>query len=369
MAGANPAWAHPIIWRRVEARRAGDPNVRIIVVDPRRTASCASADLHLRIQPGTDVALHLGLARRIWEIGGVDRAFVDAHTEGWTELEAAFQDFDLDRTAALCGLAASDIAQAAEWLVGGRRFLSLWTMGLNQSAVGVDKNTSLITLSLITGAIGRPGCGPFSLTGQPNAMGGREVGGMATLASNHRRLDDPAHRQEIARHWGVDEVPSSPGLTAVEMFRAMNEGRLKAVWIVATNPVESLTDAWAAEAALARCELVVVQDIHPTATTARADVVLPAATWLEKTGTMTSSDRRVSLLEALVAAPGECLGDREIFCRFADKMELRRRLRLWQRRRGLRRARGAQPRPGLRHQRPQPCPVAPGHAAVAGALA
>ncbi len=320
VAGANPAWAHPILWRRVEARRQAHPEGRIIVVDPRRTASCAAADLHLQITPGTDVALHLGLARRIHELGGVDGDFVAVHVEGWAELQAAFAPYTLAHTAAVCGLSAEDIDQAASWLVGGRRFLSLWTMGLNQSSVGVDKNTSLINLSLITGMIGKPGCGPFSLTGQPNAMGGREVGGMANLASAHRDLADPAHRAEIARHWGVDEVPAAPGLTAVEMFRALRSGRMKAVWIIATNPVESLPDAWEVEEGLKAAELVVVQDIHPTATSQFAHVVLPAATWLEKAGTMTNSERRISLLTPRIEPPGECLSDSEIVCRFAAIM-------------------------------------------------
>jgi ferredoxin-nitrate reductase len=320
VAGANPAWAHPIIWRRIEARRAAHAAARIIVVDPRRTASCAQADLHLMIRPGTDVALHLALGRRLHEIGAVDEAFVRDHTEGWEDYALAIAPWTLARAAEVCRIDARDIAQAADWLAGDRRFLSAWTMGLNQSAVGVDKNVTLIDLSLITGKIGRPGCGPFSLTGQPNAMGGREVGGMATLAPAHRSLADPVHRAEVAAHWGVPSIPERPGLTAVEMFAALRSGRMKAVWIVATNPVESLPEARAIDEALRAAELVVVQDIHRTATAAAAHVLLPAATWLEKTGTMTSSERRVSLLEPLLDAPGEALPDSAIIRRFAAHM-------------------------------------------------
>jgi ferredoxin-nitrate reductase len=228
--------------------------------------------------------------------------------------------YTLEHTAEVCGLNAADIALAAEWLAGDRRFLSLWTMGLNQSAMGVDKNTTLIALSLITGKIGKPGCGPFSLTGQPNAMGGREVGGMATLASGHRDLGNPAHRAEIAQHWGVAAIPDKPGLTAVELFKALHDGRVKAVWILGTNPVESLPDANLVDAALKRAEFVVVQDCYPTATSALADVVLPAATWLEKSGTMTNSERRIGLLNAAVPAPGDALPDYEILCRFAHHL-------------------------------------------------
>ena len=315
--GANPAWCHPIIWRRVEARKAADRDVRIILIDPRATVSVASADLHLQLIPGTDVALHYGLARRLWETGEVDHAYIAAHVDGWAAFQDAFMPFTLEHTADVCGLNPADIALAAEWLAGNRRFLSMWTMGLNQSAMGVDKNTTLIALSLITGKIGKPGCGPFSLTGQPNAMGGREVGGMATLASGHRDLGNPQHRAEIAKHWGVASVPDKPGLTAVELFTAIHDGRVKAVWILGTNPVESLPDANLVDEALKRAELVVVQDCYPTATTAMADIILPAATWLEKSGTMTNSERRISLLNAAIAPPGDALPDYEIICRFA----------------------------------------------------
>ena len=315
--GSNAAYAHPILWRRVEARKAADPAVKIIVIDPRRTATCAGADLHLRLIPGTDVALHYGLARQLIATGNIDQEFLADHVTGWEDFVTACAPWTLEATAATCGVPAGDLVQAAAWLGGDRRFLSLWTMGLNQSSVGVDKNVTLIALSLITGKIGKPGCGPFSLTGQPNAMGGREVGGMATLASAHRDLGNATERGEIARHWGVPDLPAKPGHTAVDLFEAIDRGTVKAVWILATNPVESLPDAARLEAALAKAELVVVQDCYPTATTARADVILPAATWLEKSGTMTNSERRIGLLNAVVPPPGEALADAEIICRFA----------------------------------------------------
>jgi ferredoxin-nitrate reductase len=196
----------------------------------------------------------------------------------------------------------------------------MWTMGLNQSSSGTEKNVALISLSLITGKIGKPGCGPFSLTGQPNAMGGREVGGMATLLAAHRDLANPAHREEVARFWGVPAIPAKPGLTAVELFDALGAGKVKAVWIIATNPVASMPAALGVDRALAKAELVVVQDIYPTETSDLADVVLPAAGWLEKTGTMTSSERRISLLEKGIEPPGEALADAEILLRFARAM-------------------------------------------------
>ena len=320
VSGANPAWCHPIIWRRVEARKVADPGVKIIVIDPRRTATVESADLHLQIIPGTDVQLYYGLGRQLIATGAVDEAFVRDHVDGYDAYLEACEPWTLATTAAACGIRAEDLAQAAEWLAGDRRFLSMWTMGLNQSSVGVGKNVTLIDLSLLTGKIGKPGCGPFSLTGQPNAMGGREVGGMANLASNHRDLAKPEDRAEIARFWGVADVPAKPGLTAVELFRAVRAGTVKAVWILATNPVESLPDAQLVDEALKIAELVVVQDCYPTATTEHAHVLLPAATWLEKGGTMTNSERRLTLLQPAATAPGEALPDAEILRRFAHTM-------------------------------------------------
>ena len=321
IAGANPAWAHPIVFKRIEARKAADPDrVRLICVDPRRTATATASDLHLPIRPGTDVALFHGIAAHLLAKGHTDEQFIAAHTTGFAALGMELSEWSPARAAAICGVPEADIVQAAEWLGGDRRFLSLWTMGLNQSAVGVDKNVALINLSLLTGKIGRPGCGPFSLTGQPNAMGGREVGGLANLLPAHRNLADPAHRAEVAAFWGVKTLRDQPGLTAVEQLQAAQDGRLKALWVICTNPAASLPDRHAVEAGFANLDLLVVQDIFPTETTALADVVLPAATWLEKTGTMTSSERRVTLLEAAVAPPGEALPDNEILLRFARAM-------------------------------------------------
>ena len=307
-------------------QKAADPDVKIILVDPRRTASAAEvADLHLQLKPGTDVALFLGLARRLAHTHQIDRDFLNAHVDGARAFLQSAESYTLARTAEVSGLSEKDIAHAAELLAGNRKFLSMWTMGLNQSAVGTDKNIALISLSLITGKIGKPGCGPFSLTGQPNAMGGREVGGMATLLSAHRDLANPIHRKEVADFWGVPSVPEKPGLTAVELFDAMATKKVKAVWIIATNPIASMPAAWNAEKALAAAELVVVQDIYPTDTTDYADILLPAAGWLEKAGTMTNSDRHISLLEKAVEPPGEALADTDILQRFAHAMGRRHR--------------------------------------------
>ncbi len=189
IAGANPAWCHPVLFRRIEARKEAHPDTKIILIDPRRTASCSIADLHLPLCPGTDVALFLGIARQLWRTNQLDQHFIKHHTSGYDAFEESFAEWTLTKTAHTCGLIERDIAQAAHYLSRDRRFLSLWTMGLNQSVVGTDKNIALISLSLITGKIGKPGCGPFSLTGQPNAMGGREVGGLATILP--RGADSP----------------------------------------------------------------------------------------------------------------------------------------------------------------------------------
>lgn len=321
IAGANPAWCHPILFRRLEAHKEQHPEVKVIVVDPRKTQSCVLADLHLQLKPGTDVALYNAIARELIEQDLIDHDFILEHTEGIESLkEAAFQ-LTVAEAAELCEVPAEYITLAASWIGRSNGFISMWTMGLNQSVVGVNKNLALLNLSLITGQIGKPGAGPFSLTGQPNAMGGREVGGMANLLSAHRDLQNEVHRKEIADFWEVEDVPAKPGLTATEMFEALEDGRMKAVWIICTNPLVSLPDARRVEKALKKAAFVVVQDISNLSDSlAYADLVLPAAGWLEKEGTMTNSERRISYLNKAIDAPGEALPDVDILLRFAKKM-------------------------------------------------
>ena len=319
--GANPAWCHPIIWRRVEAHKSANPNVKIIVIDPRKTDTCSVADLHLQLNPGTDITLNNAIGRILIEQGNIDYAFVEHHTEGYERYKQSVFERSIDEAAQICGVPARDIELAAEYIAASKGFLTMWTMGLNQSAVGVNKNLSLINLNLITGHIGKPGSGPFSLTGQPNAMGGREVGGLSNLLPAHRVLNNPAHRAEVEKFWGGGSIAAQPGLTATEMFEALESGKLKAIWIMCTNPLVSLPDVRKAEKALRKAKYVVVQDIsNKPETLAYADVILPAATWLEKEGTMTNSERRISHLSKVIDAPGEALPDREIICRFAQKM-------------------------------------------------
>lgn len=319
--GANPAWCHPILWRRVEAHKAKNPNTKIIVVDPRATDSVAIADLHLQLNPGTDVVLNNAIGRLLIENGDVDTDFITNYAQGYEAYkESVFQN-TLIQSATICGLEPSEIRLAAKYIGQAKGFITMWTMGLNQSAVGTNKNLSLINLNLITGQIGKPGAGPFSLTGQPNAMGGREVGGLSNLLPAHRNLNNPVHRKEVQDFWGGKEINEKPGLTATEMMDALNDGSLKAIWILCTNPLTSLPNARLADAALKKAKFVVVQEIsNKPETLAYADVILPAAGWAEKEGTMTNSERRITYLPKIVDAPGEALPDAEIICRFAQKM-------------------------------------------------
>ncbi|MCC5844916.1 MAG: molybdopterin-dependent oxidoreductase [Verrucomicrobia bacterium] len=321
VAGANPSWCHPILWRRVEARKQAKPDTKIIVVDPRRTETCAFADLHLQLLPGTDIVLFNAIAALLVEWGEIDHDFITNHTEGFERLKAELERVPLPERARVCGLNPLDIVQAASWIGKSPTFMSLWTMGLNQSRMGTDKNVALIQLNLLRGAIGRPGCGPLSLTGQPNAMGGREVGGMATLLAAHHDPANPAHRAKVAGHWQSPPLSGRPGLTATEIVEALEAGSLKVLWIIATNPAVSLPDQTRWEAAVAKADLVVVQDFSNRADTLRfADVILPAATWLEKEGTMTNSERRVARVRKLIDPPGEARPDADILLDFARRM-------------------------------------------------
>ncbi len=325
-AGSNAAWAHPVLFRRLEEAKARDPQVRWIVVDPRRTDTAAMADLHLQIQPGTDVALFNGMLHHlVWE-GLLDRDFIAAHTSGFDELKRLLRDYTPRMSAEICGIPAADLVAAAEWFGRSPAALSLYCMGLNQSAHGTDKNLALIHLHLATRQIGRPGAGPFSLTGQPNAMGGREVGGMATMLAAHREIGDDAHRADVEALWQLapGSLSPRPGLAAVELFEGLRSGKVKAVWIACTNPVHSMPDIARVREALQRAEYVVVQDAFAgTDTVPFADALLPASSWGEKEGTVTNSERRISRVRAAVPAPGEARADWWIAREVARRIEAR----------------------------------------------
>jgi ferredoxin-nitrate reductase len=321
LAGANAAWCHPILFRRMEQHKEKNPQVKVIVIDPRKTQTCAIADLHLQIKPGTDVVLYNAIGRRLIESNKADQFFINQNTEGFANYRRMVMDTPLRKAAEICGVEVADIKLAAKYIGDAKAFLSFWTMGLNQSAIGVDKNVSLINLSILTGQVGKPGAGPFSLTGQPNAMGGREVGGLATMLAAHRSLADPHHRREVADFWGVPQISEKPGRSATEIFKGLADGDIKAVWIICTNPMVSLPNLNEVEKGLLQSRFVVVQDISRRSDTlAFADLVLPAAGWLEKEGVMTNSERRIAYLPKAIDAPGEALADVEILQRFAQKM-------------------------------------------------
>jgi len=328
--GSNTAYAHPILFRRIEDAKAANPALKIIYCDPRRTDTAEIADLYLPIQPGTDVMLFNGMLHlMLWE-GWTSAAFIAEHTHGFEALKATVRDCTPELVAQICGISKEDLFAAARLFATGasgdpqrrKTTLSLYCQGLNQSSSGTAKNAALINLHLATGQIGKPGAGPFSLTGQPNAMGGREVGGMANLLSAHRDLANPAHRAEVAALWGVPSVPEKPGKTAVEMFQAAADGEIKALWIACTNPAQSMPDQATVRRALERAELVIVQEAFATtATGAYADLLLPATTWGEKDGTVTNSERRISRVRTAVAAPGEARHDWSIAVDFAERLE------------------------------------------------
>lgn len=320
--GSNAAYAHPILFRRIEAAKQKNPGMKVIVADPRRTDTAELADLYLPLLPGTDVMLFHGLLHiMLWE-GWTDASYIAAHTNGIDELKVLVRDCTPDVVAQTCGLKKDDLFTAAQWFAQSPATLSLYCQGLNQSSSGTAKNATLINLHLATGQIGKPGAGPFSLTGQPNAMGGREVGGLANLLSAHRDQANPAHRAEVASLWGVADVPSKPGKTAVEMFQAAADGEIKALWIACTNPAQSMPDQATVRRALQRAEFVVVQEAFATAATCDfADLLLPATTWGEKDGTVTNSERRISRVRAAVPPAGEARHDWRIAVDVARRLE------------------------------------------------
>ena len=322
--GSNAAYAHPVLFRRIEEAKKKNPGMKVIVADPRRTDTAELADLFLPLQPGSDVMLFHGLLHiMLWE-GWIKADYIAAHTTGFDTLKALVRECTPERVAEVCGLRKEDIYTAAQWFATSHATLSLYCQGLNQSSSGTAKNATLINLHLATGQIGKPGAGPFSLTGQPNAMGGREVGGLANLLSAHRDMANPAHRAEVAALWSVADVPSKPGKTAVEMFQAAADGEIKALWIACTNPAQSMPDQATVRRALERAEFVVVQEAFTIAATCDwADLLLPATTWGEKDGTVTNSERRISRVRAAVPAPGEARHDWRTVVDFAQRLEAR----------------------------------------------
>lgn len=328
--GTNAAACHPIVFNRLRKYHKKNRDVKMIVVDPRRTATAEAADLHLAIRPGTDIDLLNGIAYLLMRWGMIDTIFIDECTAGFSEYAEVIRHYQPELVAEQCGIRIDELEKAARWWGKSQRVLSMWSMGVNQSAEGTAKVRTLINLHLMTGNIGKPGAGPFSLTGQPNAMGGREAGGLAHILPGYRVVSNGQHRAEVEQFWGLPpgQISPHPGLNAWEMITGLERGAVGCLWIAATNPAVSMPDLPRTKAALLRSPFTIYQDAYyPTETAAYAHVLLPAAQWGEKTGTMTNSERVVTLCPAFREPVGEAKADWEIFAEvgrrlgFADKFE------------------------------------------------
>ncbi|MBM2324218.1 MULTISPECIES: nitrate reductase [Marivita] len=315
LVGSNLAWCHPVLHQRLLTARK-KRGTKIVVIDPRRTASCNDADMHLALKPGSDVALFNHLLAEVYESGAVDADFV-AHTNGFdTALDAARAD-----VISVTGLSDTQIAEFCKLWINTEKVVTIYSQGVNQSTSGSDKVNAILNSHLATGRIGTPGCGPFSVTGQPNAMGGREVGGLANMLACHLDLENADHRAAVRHFWNAPAMPKAHGLKAVDMFQAVGDGRIKALWIIHTNPAVSMPDADAVRDAIASCPFIVVSDITGATDTARlADVLLPASAWAEKDGTVTNSDRTISRQRKAIDAPGQARPDWDILAEVGRRM-------------------------------------------------
>ena len=309
--GANTAWTHPVIFRRIQQARSKNPNMKLVVVDPRRTMTAEQSDLHLAIKPGSDVHLFNGLCRYLQQSNHIDMDYVTAHVSGYAELSALLDssDYEPAAVARACGLSEVDLRAFYDWFVANPQTVTLFCQGVNQSNQGTDKANSIINAHLLTGRVGKPGASPFSMTGQPNAMGGREVGGLATQLAAHMGFTEESC-DRVQRFWNSPTIARKPGLKAVDLFEAVREKRVRALWVIATNPAISLPDSARVREALANCELLIVSEMTPNTDTAKfAHVLLPAAGWGERGGTVTNSERCISRQRAFTAPPGEARPD------------------------------------------------------------
>ncbi|MEM8793779.1 MAG: molybdopterin-dependent oxidoreductase [Pseudomonadota bacterium] len=320
LVGSNLAWCHPVLYQRIAAAKAERPEMRVVNIDPRVTATCDLADLHLPLAPGSDVALFNGLLAYMAETAEIDTSFADRHVSGLSvAIEAAFAD--AHDTAEITGLDTDTVTRFFQLWSGTRKVVTIYSQGVNQSTSGSDKVNAILNCHLATGRIGQVGMGPFSITGQPNAMGGREVGGLANMLTCHLDIEDERHRAAVKEFWHSPTISTRPGLQAVDLFRACADGRIKALWVMSTNPAVSMPEADAVREAIRACPFTVVSDILPDTDTALlADVLLPAAAWGEKSGTVTNSDRTISRQRPFLPVPGEARPDWQAVCDVAAAM-------------------------------------------------
>ncbi|WP_414752902.1 molybdopterin oxidoreductase family protein [Anabaena sp. CCY 9910] len=321
--GTNTAECHPIVFNRLEKYHRKNHQVKMVVVDPRRTPTAEAADLHLAIKPGTDIDLLNGIAHLLMRWNMIDVGFIDDCTSNFSAYAEVIRHYPPEVVARQCGITVEDLEIAARYWGESQRVLSLWSMGVNQSSEGTAKVRTIINLHLMTGQVGQPGAGPFSLTGQPNAMGGREAGGLAHLLPGYRLVKNPQHRAELEAFWGFPsgQISPHPGLTAWDMITGLEDCNVGLLWIAATNPAVSMPDLERTKKALLRSPFTIYQDAyHPTETTAYAHVLLPAAQWGEKTGVMTNSERRVTLCQAFRQPPREAKPDWEIFAEVGRRL-------------------------------------------------
>jgi assimilatory nitrate reductase catalytic subunit len=321
LVGSNLAWCHPVLYQRLRIAKEARPQLRVVVVDPRRTPSCEIADLHLPIAADADALLFAGLLGALARVEALDRAYLRAHVEDPQAALAQATALSLAEVAARCGLSMTALQRLVGWLKASPRTVTLFSQGVNQSRRGTDKVSAILNLHLATGRIGKPGSGPFSLTGQPNAMGGREVGGLASLLAAHMRIDSAEDRVRLQRFWNAPRMAAKPGLKAVDLFHALEDGRIRALWVIGTNPAVSMPEARRVEAALARCPLLVVSEVMRDTDTARhARIRLPALAWGEKSGTVTNSERRISRQRAFLPAPGDARADWWLIAQVARRL-------------------------------------------------
>jgi len=325
LTGSNLAWCHPVLFQRIAAAKQKRPGMRVVLIDPRRTPTAELADLRLPLTPDTDVVLFTGLLRHLARSPAIAPDYVEISTSGRDQTLSNASSWTIEKVAEQCGLKPTDVALFYQWVAETERTVTVYSQGVNQSASGTDKVNAIINTHLITARIGKPGMGPFSVTGQPNAMGGREVGGLANMLASHLELADPEHRDLVQSFWQSPAMAEKPGLKAVELFEAIHAGKIKALWVMATNPSVSLPNADRMDAALAKVPFLAVSDIVSSTDTlrhaARAGcVTLPATGWGEKDGTVTNSERMISRQRAFLPAPGQARHDWQAICDVATKM-------------------------------------------------